>query len=217
MTRRQWTAAECESLRALYADYGAAECAFVLGRTARQVYNKANAMGLRKSPEWIAERARLHSLYPLHPARQHRFQPGHATWNKGMKGLQIGGESTRFVPGNRPHTWQPVEHEVVRDGQLWRKVTDEHRGAESRRNFRPVSVLVWEAAHGPVPAGHVVRFRDGLATTVAAEITIERLELITRAENMARNSYHRYPKEVAALIQLRGALNRKINARTKGP
>lgn len=52
-------------------------------------------------------------------------------------------------------------------------------------------------------------------TTDPAAITADRLELVTRAENMARNTLHRYPKEVAQLIQLRGALNRKINARTK--
>jgi hypothetical protein len=47
-------------------------------------------------------------------------------------------------------------------------------------------------------------------------ITLGRLELISRAENMRRNSYHtRYPKEVAQLIQLRGALNRQINKRLK--
>jgi len=33
---------------------------------------------------------------------------------------------------------------------------------------------------------------------------------------MRRNSYHtRYPKEVAQLIQLKGALNRKINRRSR--
>jgi hypothetical protein len=38
---------------------------------------------------------------------------------------------------------------------------------------------------------------------------------MSRAESMRRNSYHNYPKELAQLIQLRGALNRKINASIK--
>ena len=39
--------------------------------------------------------------------------------------------------------------------------------------------------------------------------------LMTRAELMKRNSYHnRYPKEVARLVQLRGAVTRQINKRS---
>ena len=43
------------------------------------------------------------------------------------------------------------------------------------------------------------------------EITADRVECISLAENMRRNSYHNYPKPIAELIQLRGALMRKIN------
>jgi len=49
-----------------------------------------------------------------------------------------------------------------------------------------------------------------------SEITLDRVECISLAENMRRNSYlTRYPKEVADLIRLRGALNRKINTRER--
>ena len=41
------------------------------------------------------------------------------------------------------------------------------------------------------------------------------LEAITRAENMRRNSYHRYGQEIARAVQLRGVLNRQINKRLK--
>ena len=57
-------------------------------------------------------------------------------------------------------------------------------------------------------------FKRGHATTDSALITADHLDCITRVENMRRNSYHNnYPKEVAQLIQLRGALNRKIKNR----
>ncbi|MEN1942689.1 HNH endonuclease signature motif containing protein [Luteimonas sp. MJ293] len=85
-----------------------------------------------------------------------------------------------------------------------------------RRNWRPVRVLVWEAAHGPVPEGHVVRFKDGCASTNPDEITADKLECITRAENMKRNSYwETLPPDAARLVQLRSALNRRINTLTR--
>jgi hypothetical protein len=74
---------------------------------------------------------------------------------------------------------------------------------------------VWEAAHGPVPPGHAVVFRPGRRSSELARITVDGLELITRAELMRRNTHHNLPPEVSQLIQLRGALNRKIRNRTK--
>ena len=59
-------------------------------------------------------------------------------------------------------------------------------------------------------------FRPGRASTDEARIALDALELVSRAELMRRNSRHaRYPPEVNQLIQLKGALNRKINARSK--
>lgn len=202
MKRHTWTDQERDVLRAMYPEYSAAECSAAMGLTVDQVQNQVHLLGLRKSREWIAARARERSSRPDHGGRAHQFGgEGFTPWNKGMKGLQIGGKHSRFKAGQRPHTWRPVGHEVVRDGQLWRKVTDEHRGAKARFNFVPVAVLVWTAANGPVPKGHVVRFRDGMATTVAAAITLDRLELVTRAEHMRRNSIHNYPEPVVGLIR----------------
>lgn len=220
MKRHIWTDQERDVLRALYVDYSAAECAAAMGMTEKQVQMQAKALGLRKSREWIATRARERTLRPGHGSRAGQFRPGLTPWNKGKR-WESGGRSkqTRFrageVNGRAAELLKPIGYEVVRDGQLWRKVTGHYRNEQARFNFKPVAVLVWEAEHGPVPAGHIVRFREGMATTVAGEITLDRLELITRAENMRRNTCHRYPKEVAQLIQLRGALNRKINRLSK--
>jgi hypothetical protein len=61
-----------------------------------------------------------------------------------------------------------------------------------------------------------VVFLPGQHTSVATQITPEKLELVTHAELMRRNSYHtRYPKDLGLVIQMRGALNRKINRLSK--
>ncbi len=71
-------------------------------------------------------------------------------------------------------------------------------------------VLVWEAAHGPVPKGHAVVFRDG----DRANIRLDNLDLVTRRALMLRNTVHALPKPLAETIQLLGALTRTIRRRT---
>jgi hypothetical protein len=219
MTRRPWTNTERATLRALYPDHSAQECAQALGRSVPAIHMRANALGLRKSLEWISQRSREVALNPSHGARAHRFQPGITPWNKGQP-FQSGGRSaeTQFKPGRPAHeasNWLPIGSERINaDGYLERKTTDDPSLVPARR-WVAVHRLVWEATHGPIAPGMVVAFKPGMRTTSAAEITLDRLELMSRAEIMRRNSYHNYPKELAQLIQLRGALNRKINASIK--
>jgi hypothetical protein len=219
VSRRFWTDHERAVLRALYPEYSAAECAQALGRGIASVYNEAHKLGLSKPIDWIARRARERSQEPTHGGRAHLFTKGITPWNKGVP-FQSGGRSaeTQFKPGRPAHeasNWLPIGSERINaDGYLERKTTDDP-GLVPARRWTAVHRLVWEAAHGPIPPGFIVVFRPGMRTTSDAEITLDRLELISRAENMRRNSYHNYPKEVAELIQLRGALNRKINASMK--
>jgi hypothetical protein len=48
-----------------------------------------------------------------------------------------------------------------------------------------------------------------------ARITLEILQCISLAENCRRNSLHRFGPAVAHVIQLRGAITRQINKRTR--
>lgn len=210
--RHTWTESELAVLRHLYQEYSAREIAAVMGLSLKQIRCKAHDLGLRKAAEWIRETARRRALEPGHGGSRSRFARGHATWNKGRKGLHLGGEQTRFRPGTRPHTWQPIGTETIRDGVLWRKVT-EGAGDHSRFDWVAVHRALWELHHGPIPPGHVVAFRPGLHTTIAAEITLDRLELIPRAELAARNSWTRYPPELRDAMRGLKQLKRAITTR----
>jgi hypothetical protein len=175
-------------------------------------------MGLRKAPEYLAsdKSGRLFKGGKRGQATQ--FKRGQTSWNKGIRYV-AGGRSaeTRFRKGERngvaARRWVPVgSYRVNGDGYLDRKVTDDGRGP---RDWIGVHRLVWMEANGPIPAGHVVVFRPGRRTTELAQITPDALELVTRRELMARNTLHRYPKPIAQMIQLRGALNRQINRRAR--
>lgn len=214
MRRKFWSPFELQQLLVLYADYSAEECAAAFGCSVFAIHNGVSKLGIKKSKDWIAKRARERSCEPYHGGRAHRFYKGQPPMNKGQH-YQPSGRSTetQFRPGAKPHTWRPIGYEVVREGQLWRKVTDEHRGRDCRFNFKAVPVLVWEATNGQVPEGYVVAFRAGMTTTVAEEITVDRLEIITRAEIMARNTIQNYPPELKDAMRTLGRLRRAIRKR----
>lgn len=121
--------------------------------------------------------------------------------------------------GSNAYNHRPIGTEKVETGRgvLVRKVTDDPTIPSSYR-WRPVHVLMWEAAHGRVPKGYMVVFKAGMKTLESSLITIDRLELVTFAENLRRNSIHtRYPAELVEIIRLNGALKRKVNNRKHAP
>ncbi len=218
-TRQPWTDTERAVLRALYPEYTAAECAQAMGRTTRSIINQVKQLGLHKSSEWIAQRSREIAQNPNHAARAHRFQPGLVPWNKGQP-FQSGGRSaeTQFKAGRPAHeasNWLPIGSlRICADGYLERKTTDDP-GLVPARRWVAVHRLVWEAAHGPIQPGMIVVFRPGMRTTSDAEITLERLELITRAENMKRNTIHNYPMPIKSLIRAVGRAQRALENRSE--
>jgi hypothetical protein len=137
-----------------------------------------------------------------------QFYKGMVPWNKGKRHDPPGSRATRFKKGGKPlNTWRPIGSErMTRDGTLERKVADT---GTKKRDWKPVKDLIWTAKHGRIPRGKFVVHRN----RNRQDFRLRNLVLVNRAENMQRNTYHRYPKEIARLIQLRGVLNRKINER----
>jgi hypothetical protein len=213
MVRRPWTKQETALLKRRYATTTARDLVALMGRSASGIYQRAIIMGLQKDPTFVAATARRLSSARTGAAAGHRFTPGQRPWNHGMKGLQMGGDSvrTQFQKGHRSGAaaanWVPIGSMRMLDGYLQRKVTD---NGYAPRDWRSMHVMLWERYRGPIPPGHAVVFKDG----DRSHIKIANLECISRRELMRRNSYHtNYPKEIARLIQLRGAVQRQINRR----
>lgn len=218
MNRRYWTESDREVLRRAYADYPTENIARSLGRTVGQVYQQAQALGLSKSAEFIARTARERTMRPDHGGHATRFRPGLVPANKGLRrpGWAPGEMArTQFKPGRaacESANYIPIGSlRLTADGYLERKVTDDLSIVPARR-WVAEHRLVWESIHGPVPAGQVVVFRHGQRTTDADQITTDRLECLTRADLMRRNTIHRYPEPVKQVMRLRGKLSRAIAA-----
>lgn len=79
--------------------------------------------------------------------------------------------------------------------------------------WRQLHHVVWEAEHGPIPAGHVLSFKDGNVENVDPD----NLELFSKAEWVALRVHveGRLPPEVAEVIRIKAILTRTINQRHK--
>lgn len=193
---KRYSPQDDEDLRRLYPHNSIDTLMRIFGRSDKSITARAHKLGLVKAPDY-------------EPPRRGCFVKGQRPWNKGKHHSPAGSEKGRFKPGNRPHTWVPIGHErVSKEGILERKVTDE---GPAKDHFQSVHSILWEEHHGAIPEGHIVRFKDG----DKRNFDIDNLELVSRAENMHRNSYHRYGPEIAGLYQLKGVLTRKMNQRRR--
>lgn len=210
MNGRAWTKREIATVRRDYPNLPTAQIAATLDRPMSGVYRCAYALGLEKSAAFRASPLSGRLVKGCaERGRATRFVKGQKSWNTGTKGIVTGGVETQFKKGNRPHTWKPLGSERLLDGYLCRKMTDT---GYSPRDWVPVHILMWREAFGAIPPKHTVCFKDKDRT----HIRLDNLELVSREELMRRNSYHtNYPREIAQLIQLRGAVQRQINRRER--
>jgi hypothetical protein len=199
-----WTAAEERELAALYPDTPMPELTARFGVPVHSIHSKAHRLGLRRSQAFLdANSGNVRKGERRSPASE--FTPGHVPWNKGKKGLDIGGHATRFQKGQRGSKFAPIGSErISKEGYRQRKMT---ATGYPPKDWRNVHHLVWEATHGPIPAGHVVAFINGDKT----DVRLENLELLHRRELMGRNTIHRLPEELQQTIIVKRTLVRKIN------
>jgi hypothetical protein len=194
MKRKRWTEAETEQLRQLYPTTLCKDLAKVFNCEIAQVYNRANKVGLHKNAEWLLQHYK--DTYKGHERTQ--FQKGMKSWNKGMKGLQIGGKETQFKKGQTPHNTKPIGHRSTRDGYLVEK---------TENGFEFVHVLLYKQHHGEIPAGKFVRFIDGNRQNIC----VDNLMLIDRKAHMLQNSIQNLPEPIKQVIHIKKSITRKIN------
>jgi len=198
MSGKPWTQAESDTVLRRYPHEPTEGISRDMGRTASAIYQHARRHGVYKSAAHKLAMQRKGSD-ALHAAgRAHRFHTGQWPWNKGTH--IDNGSWHRFEKGHRPHTWRPVGSERInKDGQRERKTAEP-------RTWKTLHVIEWERHNGPVPAGHIVVF----ANRDPGDLRIENLICIDRAENMRRNTIHRYPRDLMRTAIQLGWFNRKL-------
>lgn len=217
MNGAPWNAQQLAQLRQHYPHRPTCEVAATVGRSTNSCYAKAAQLGLKKTPAFFAST----SAGRIQRGRENanmmatQFKPGQQPWNKGTHYV-AGGRSdlTRFKPGQSPVTTQPIgAYRIVKHYSGLHHLEQKTSNAKGANHMRwtPVSRIVWQAANGPVPTGHLVVFKPGQHTLNPALITPDKLECITRAQLAARNHPGSRSPELARLVQLKGAITRQVN------
>lgn len=223
--RRYWSASDLARLAKLYPERPTAEVANRLKRGRSGVYGMAKKLGLKKS-EKFNNSDLSGRIGKGHAARgeRTRFVKGQVPANKGLRrpGYSVGRgrmQETQFKKGVRSgiavKNWKPIGTiETDDEGYLRIKVREyvygkEHSGMGNTKVWPMYNRFLWEKHKGPIPPKHLVIFKDGNR----ANCIIENLELISMADNCRRNSlWSRLPRELAEVIQLNGALKRKLRS-----
>ena len=190
----------------LYPHHSSKYIAELLGVTISKVYNTAWTNKVKKSAEYMLtpESGRI-----IEPSIANQFKPGHTPHNKGK---QISAEiyekvaPTMFKRGNKPHNTKPngtINIRADKTGRFYQyiKIKDCHWELLQRH--------VWTQANGEIPQGSVVIFLDGNYLNC----DISNLQVISRRENMARNTIQRYPAELQEVMKLTSKLKRKTNGK----
>ncbi|WP_120510931.1 HNH endonuclease signature motif containing protein [Photobacterium salinisoli] len=112
------------------------------------------------------------------------FEKGAKPWNTGTKGA-VKPNSGCFKPGVKPKNFKPVGHERIcsKDGYVLIKTDQVNPYTGASTSYRFKHLVVWEQAHGPVPKGHILRFKDGDKTNCE----LSNLECVSQAVNLRMN------------------------------
>ena len=190
----------------LYPNHSSKYIAELLGVSITKVYNTAWAANVKKSAEYMLtpESGRI-----IEPSVANQFKPGHTPHNKGK---QISAEiyekvaPTMFKRGNKPHNTKPngtINIRADKSGRLYQYIKIKDCQWELLQRH------VWTQANGEIPPGSVVIFLDGNYLNCE----LNNLQVISRRENMARNTIQRYPAELQEVMKLTSKLKRKTNGK----
>jgi hypothetical protein len=210
--RQLWTDKERDILRRQYPYTATRLLVIKLGRPVSKIYQQAKKLGLKKDEGYLKSENSGRLMAKDTRGLPTRFPKGHVPFNKGKKWWQyLSLENqqksfrTTFRKGQEPVNHKPVGSTRVNIyGYIEKKTTEPNRWELQHR-------LVWKEHHGDIPAGMIVKFRDGNSLNC----DVSNLYLATKRENMANNTIQRYPDEIKSAIRTLGKLKREIQYGTK--
>ena len=208
MKRKIWEEWEDKLLLDSYATTPTIELATRLGRSLSSLYSRTRTLGIRKCEQYLRDpelNTQLKNF--IMGGKKNHFKKGRVPENKGRKQKEYMSQeainrtkATRFKRGDRPFNWKPVGSTRINvDGYVEVKVKEP-------RTWKLQHRILWEEHNGKIPKAHAVIFKNNNSL----DIRIDNLELITLAENMARNSIQAYPDEVKEVMRKQSKLENII-------
>lgn len=208
MQRKLWTNQEIKTLQRMYPCHATKEIAEKLSRPVCSVHGKAHSLGLKKSEAFYQSEFSGRKNVIDHGLKT-RFKKGQTSHNKGKKCPTRGrAAETQFKPGHRPHNMKKdgtISIRKMRDGRRYKWIRiSVNRWEMLHRN-------IWEAANGSIPEGFNVQFKDGDTLNCA----LDNLVLVSKEQNMLKNTIHNYPDELKETIRAIGKLKKAIKNATE--
>jgi hypothetical protein len=195
---RKWTETEIKTLIELYPNTSTKKLCKSLKRKINGVYGQVYKLGLKKSPEYLKEH-----VYTIQPNKETQFVKGQKAWNKGMKGLMIGGSATQFPKGHKPHNWKP-------EGSI-RTNVDGYKEIKVGKKYVLLHRHIYVNEIGEIQNDEVIRFKDGNKTN----LDLNNLEKISREEHAIRNSVHNLPEDIKEVVKLKRTITKLITEHGK--
>ena len=129
-----------------------------------------------------------------------QFSKSHIAYIKNKYNIRSGPIAT-FEKGHTPLRYKPIGHERIKNGHVYIKVAEPSVYISKQR-------YIYEKAHGKIPKGYVVIFKD----RDKRNFDLENLMLVSQSEFLIMNDNHLY-KDESELTET-GALIAKIIDRT---
>ena len=210
--KKLWTEPELIILKKEYPTTQSILIAQKLNRTVKAIYSQANLMNLKKTEEFNKSES-SGRMKDGEFGKASRFQKNHVSFNTGKKWddfMTIQGKAnslrTTFKKGHLPKN-------TLHDGMITTR-TD----SKTKRTYKFIRIALgkwqmlhvynWEQVNGKLPKDKILAFKGS-----TDDCSIDNLILITRAENMKRNSIQRYPEEIKQTIRVLTKLKKTINGK----
>ena len=211
MNGTPWTAAQLTLLKRIYPSTATKLVAKRVGHPLAGVYGMATMLGLKKSAAFHQDAKKSGRFNKLTTSGvPFRFPKGNVPANKSLRrpGYAPGRmRETQFKKGGFPVNRDPDFYvlgalRVNADGYIDMRVSF----ARGARGWKALHRILWEDAHGPIPAGHKLVFKNG----DKLDVELDNIELISDAELLRRNSIHRYPQDLHGAMVALGQFKRRL-------
>ena len=160
----------------------------------RNDVSKANLNALRNRKGWKT-------------GRTGQFENGHKPRNTGTKGL-MNPNKTSFKKGRATQNRRPLYSErITYDGYIEIKVPERNPHTGHATRFKLKHRWMWEQVNGPVPKGHVLRFKDEDKTNCE----LRNLELMPRGviAILNKRGFSAMPAEIKPSAKLIAQIDHK--------
>lgn len=216
MTRKIWTKEELKKLIKLYPNTPSIILCDYFNTTITRIYHKANSLKLKKSDKYFKQYGGGRLKKGEKIGLNTQFKKGAIPFNKGKKWKEYMSASGQKAALKTTYKKNNLPHNTKHDGYI-----SIRKDLKSNRKYLyiRISLSKWMLYHrylyikkyGNIPNNSIVIFKDGNTLN----FKLSNLLLLTKSENMKRNSIHRYSIDMQKALKLVNKLNKKINELNK--